>query len=339
MLSQAEEILSHRGAAGARALFSADPEEARARFRNLAAQWHPDHCDDPKAGEVFRHLIKLREQLKVGARPGPEGVTGEEVILTARTGLRFRTRPLYRHQSDIGEILVGARTVSNLVPPENADLAALEVAAVCGFRFADDRMRAQMADGLPELMEERPLEGGGTLLIYRKDPGEMLLADLLRRDGPLPPEHAAWVCSGLLNVAAWLGWAGMWHGGISADTVAVNTDTHSVRLVGGWAFSGKAGDRATAFPNRTLHLMPFLAVKTRLPDEGVTLGLIRRTVLEALGDPNESRLDTIGVPDPVGRFLRLPPARTGAEDYASWQSALRDGWGGRKFVIYPVPAA
>lgn len=330
---RAREILALSGASGAQTLFPGDPSEVRKRFRKLVSIWHPDHCDAPEAAEVFRHLMDLRDLAAKGETRS--AASGSDQILTGADGRKFRFRVASRHMGDIGETLVGRRTISHLVLQENADLAGCEREAVSGFDFADARMRQQMERYLPNLLQERDLEDGGTLFIYERPAGEVLLCDLINAFGPLPPVHAAWLCSGLLNIAAWLSWSGRVHGAISLDTVMVNPETHLVRLIGGWAFSALKATRPAALPNRTLDLFPSLAVKGRGVDEAVTLRLIRRTVLESMGDPAGTSLEALGVPTPVANFLRLPPQKTGIEDYQAWQKALKEGWGARKFVVYP----
>ncbi|WP_414896652.1 hypothetical protein [Rhodovulum sp. YEN HP10] len=334
---KAEDILELSGPAGAGKLMPGGPDEIRRTFRKLVALWHPDHNPDPRAAAVFRHLVALRDLALGRSGAGRTGQTGagQEEILTARDGRRFRTRVHYRHEGDAGTLLVGARAISHMIPGGNRDLARLEEDAVRGFRFADADMAAQMAWALPALLEVRALRDDATLLIYERPEGEVVLADLLDAFGPLPPEHAAWLGSGLFNLAAWLSWAGLFHGGIGPDSVLVNPDTHSVRLVGGWAFSGRLGSRPAALPNRTLDLMPALAVKGAVAEESLQLELIRRTILESLGDGVGAHLGRIGVPAPLADFLRLPSAADGISDYRAWQEALVRAWGPRRFVAYP----
>jgi len=40
-------------------ILGSEPEKG---FRRLALQWHPDHCVDPRSGEVLAHLTKLRDR-------------------------------------------------------------------------------------------------------------------------------------------------------------------------------------------------------------------------------------------------------------------------------------
>lgn len=329
----AEQILALT-AADRGALFPSAANGAKRAFRRLATVWHPDVCDHPRAAEVFAHLVRLRDA--GGAR-----VAGSAPSRTLRTrdGRSLGVSPLSTVPLDAGELLVGRRSLTWVYRTDAADLAEAGAATIAGFRFADDRMRAQMTPFLPTLDRRIPLAGGEEALVMARHADEVLLADLLRVKGAVPAEHAAWVGSGLLNLACWLDWSGLVHGAIAPETVLVSPETHTVRLMGGWGFATRAGSRPTALPGRTLALAPRLSVRGEVVDARLDLELIRRTLREAFGDPTGGSLLGGGAPDPVARWLLMPPAPTAREDYAGWLRALEAVWGRRRFVRWGLTPA
>lgn len=313
-------------------LFQGTAEEVRRAFRRLAALWHPDVCKDPRATEVFAHLVRMRDAALGPSRPAPS-VTR---TLRTRDGRSLGLSPLSTLPLDTGELLIGRRSLTWVYRADMADLAEAGAAAIAGFRFADERMRKQMTPFLPTLDRRIPLADGGEALVMARHAGEVLLADLLRVRGAAPPEHAAWIGSGLLNIACWLGWAGLVHGAIAPETVLISPETHTVRLMGGWGFATKVGDRPTALPGRTLALAPRLSVKGEVVDARLDLELIRRTLRELLGDPTGGSLLRGGAPEPIGRWLVMPPDREATKDYGAWLAVLERVWGKRRFVRWDL---
>lgn len=327
----AEQILALTPADRGR-LFPKPAEAAKRAFRELATIWHPDVCADPRAAEVFAHLVRLRDAALGPARPA--SVVSR--TLRTRDGRALGLSPRSTVPLDTGELLVGRRSLTWVYRAEAADIAEAAAATIAGFRFADDRMRKQMAPFLPTLDRRIPLESGAEALVMARHPDEVLLADLLRVRGAVPAAHAAWIGSGLLNLACWLDWAGLVHGAISPETVLISPETHTVRLMGGWGFATKAGARPTALPGRTLALAPRLAVKGEVVDARLDLELVRRTLREAFGDPTGGSLLRGGAPVPIGRWLVMPPAASAREDYAGWLSVLERVWGKRRFVRWDL---
>lgn len=312
-------------------LFPKPAEAAKRAFRRLAAAWHPDVCADPRAADVFTHLVRLRDAGAPGAvRSAPSRT------LRTRDGRALGLSPLSALPVDTGELLVGRHSLTWVFGADTADLAEAEAAMISGFRFADERMRGQMAPFLPTLDRRIPLEDGGEALVMKRHPDEVLLSDLIRMRGAVPAEHAAWIGSGLLNIACWLGWAELVHGAIAPETVLVSPETHTVRLMGGWGFATRSGSRPTALPSRTLSLSPRLSVKGEVAEPSLDLELIRRTIREVFADPTGAALLRGGAPEPIARWLVMPPARTAREDYADWLGVLGKVWGRRRFIKWDL---
>lgn len=312
-----------------------DAKDLRRALVKLAARWHPDSCADPRASDVFAHILSMRDHARGGSKP----TTAAGVGFRTAEGRGFRLSPLSRTPVDQGEVLLCQNSLMTRFEAGCIDLAEAELAAAARFRFADDKMRSQMAPFIPKIIKKLDLDDGGAIVAARRDPEEILLSDMLNRSGPMPPVHAAWLCSGLMNIAAWLGYCELVHGAIGPETILVDPAKHSVRLAAGWGFASPAGTRPAALPGRTLDLLPRLAIKGEAVDSRTDLELVRQTVREALGDPRGSAGPISALPAPISGWLSLPPAASAAEDYAAWQRALEAGWGKRRFVDYPVRAA
>lgn len=334
---KAEFILSTKLSAAAD-LFPGTEKEIRKAFTKLAKQWHPDTTNEMQARAVFEHIIALRDTALDGQTSGSVACKAN-IPFVRPDGRTFQAKVLKTTVNDIGNAHIGANSISYEYGPDLLDIAQIETARIKGFRFHDDRMRAEMKKSLPELVSHVELKGGAALNIFKRPPGEVLLADLIEVSGYLPAAHAAWLCSGLMNIACYLDWSGIIHGAIGLDNVLVNPEKHSVRLVGGWGFSCLSGERPVMLPNRSLDICPAMVLKDYIPDNSLDLNLIRRTVNEAMGDPRGMSLRKNGVPEAVASFLTTGPDGSAATDYGNWMQALEEGWGKRRFVKFNMPAA
>ena len=314
-------------------LFPGDAAAVADRFRELAKTWHPDRNRDPRAADVFGRIVELHQAAlgRLGRRAGGER------CFTTREGRTFRLRWLTRRTFEAGELFVGERHVVHLVAPNAADLACN--AALRAFRFADERMRAEMERFLPRRVTLLDT-AEGFAFVHSKRPDQVLLADLLRL-GPVDPLHAAWLTTRLLNLACWLHFSGLAHGGLGSDFLLVSPERHEVALTGPMLCATAFGAPLAALPERTCALLPRLALTGTCADARIDPELVRLTVREALGDPAGTRLAADrAVPRPFADWLLLPSAGDAQADYAGWEKAREASFGPRRFVKWSFdPAA
>jgi hypothetical protein len=329
-MTTAENILNY-GPADVGKIFKGDAKSIKSEFRKLATKWHPDHCNDPKAAEVFQRIMELRD---IALSRGSSKLRETKITFTKPDRKTFKANVLRTTLSDTGKVHIGRHSISYEYDGGLSDIAEAERTRIEGFRFADRKMKEQMSHGLPVLVAHAELEGQAALNIIERPAGEVLLSDFLDTFGEMPAVHAAWLGSGLFNIACYLEWAGIVHGAIGMDTVLVQPETHSVRLVGGWGFSTPTGKRPVMLPNRTLETVPTMAVKGQVATAGLDLELIRQTLREVLGDASGMRLKASGTPEPLVTFLQMPPAKTAMQDYSAWHQSLLDAWGQRRFIKF-----
>ncbi len=318
----------------AQSMFPGDAKQKRRNLAKLLARWHPDVCADPRAADVFAHIVELRD-LVLGSRR--KAMFNR--VLTTVDGRRLRISPLNILSVDQGEVIVNKNTISTIFPRRYLELGRREAALIRGLPFADEKMKDQMEPFLPRVARSEELKNGDLVVIVRKGSREILLSDLLASEGKMPEVHAAWLCSGLMNICAWLEYAGLVHGAISPENILIDPESHTVRLAAGWAFATAVGERPLALPERTLRLLPRLALRHQPIDTRCDRELVRKTLREALGDPAGTNGVVFALPTTISAWINGSPARTAVDDYARWQFALENGWGRRKFVAYPLQAA
>lgn len=319
---QAEEILRIAPAQAA-SLFPGDADAVVKSFRKLLKTWHPDVCKDPRAGDVVRHITTLRDRLldAPAIQPG--------VIVELADGRKVRVKALRSRPFDAGTIHVAARSVAYVVAGAEDRTPA--------FDFPDRRMREEMERFLPHPKRSDPTDDGA-LMVYERTEDQFLLADVLATVGVLPPTHVAWIVSGMLNVANFLGFSKVGHGGISPETLLVSPKYHSIALTGPMLFATRLGERPAALPERTLDAIPRLVAKGVPMTPEVDLELVRLTAMECLGVRSPAQLCGIpGLPPEFADWLSSSPRSAALEDYASWEQARDKGFGPRRFIPWDLP--
>ena len=337
----AAEILSI-GEGEALSLFPGPKSSIKKRFRELAQSWHPDVSANPKAHQVFAHISRLhdiavgRAMPTAGSTPKPSSAKTWKVV----GGGEIVVRPKAVHRGALGDIVVTSGTVAYETVTGFEDVAEAEAKAVASFRFAGDAMKKGLEHFLPR-MHRRIDAVGMKVNVFKRPSDTVLLTDLARHmGGRVPPKHVAWIVSSLANLACYLNWLGVSHGAISPENVLVSPAMHSVILVGGWGYSTRFGERPVALPERTLSLVPRLAVAGEKADRKVDLALIRATAQELLGTSGSGGLALMkDVPDAMRMWLSLPPGEDAVEDYSSWEKCLVESFGPRKFVKMEVNPA
>ena len=326
----------------ARTLFPGGRSEVQKRFAELAKRWHPDHASHPDATRVFARILDLRDAALPCAVAGSAKGSASELVFDLAAGGSVKFSALSANPVETGEVLVGARSVTSHISAENADLADRAIDRMATFAFADDRMRREMTPFLPQAPRHMALRDGSALLAVSRPKGHVLLADLCAavaaRGETFDPRHAAWITSGLLNIAAWLSYARLSHGAISLSTVAVNPETHSVALLAGWEMATSFDESPVVATDRALSLMPDLGLPGRTATARLDLLLIRDVLRELTGGSNAAALLSGDgrLPGPLALWAVLPPPDDAVSDYRAWLQALEDAWGPRRFLRFPL---
>lgn len=129
-------------------IFPADQEGIKVLFRKLARRWHPDRNHDPQAATVFNHVTGLSESAQSKLESGTWHVPGL-LQIKQKSGKTAKINYLRKHEFELGEFYVCKDKVVYVVRPDFADLFENGVQTIQGFRYPNDKMRAQFEPQLP----------------------------------------------------------------------------------------------------------------------------------------------------------------------------------------------
>lgn len=320
-------------------LFTGSLDDIKKAYRQLAMTWHPDRSGDPGALAVFQHIQRLYEtaaqRIGLGDWPGAGSLR-----LDAIDGKAYEINYLRRHRFELGSLYVAGSVAAFVVEREHADLVRHAERMIQGLRFADDRMRAQVAGLLPAY----PFAGAfqtadAWVIVMKKTPRLLLLRDVFEHfHGRLDPRHVAWVVSSLLNLCCYFRHAGITHNALSLDTCFISPAAHSVTVLGGWWYAAGIGEPMVAAPASTLEWAPHGLLAGKRADVRTDLELVRAIGRELLGDIGGSRLaQDSGAPRAMIDWLRLPASGDPIDEYRTWRSrVLHDSFGARRFAELPL---
>lgn len=316
-------------------LYSADPDKAKAQYRKLAMQYHPDRAPGQEA--VFKKVKELYECAERKLVAGTWQIPGLAVFRTGATMYQFKY--LVRHDFDLGTEYVGTGVVAYEITDANADLFDNAVRTIEAIKVPE-KHRAQGVICLPQLKTHCKLLNGNHLLVIAKDPDTLRLRDVLGHyKGKIPIKHAAWMVSRMCNIRALLQYGTeLAHGDLSPDTLYINPAKHTMAVVGGWWYAHRLGTRIRALPPRTMGLVGAGLGKAPIADAVLPGELVRATGRELLGDINGSRLllDK-DIPDRIVSWLRGPATPSAYSEFTDWVDKVLPAVFGPKRPFIEMP--
>lgn len=318
-------------------LFSS-AERAEKEARLLYKRWHPDHCSDPRADDVFGWIRKLSAAAESKIAQGIWETPGL-LRLSSTNGQQFELRYARKVAMEVGTMFVGRKFVGFDIPSVNLDLLANAERQLGALTYANAAMRGEFERYFPEVARKIETPTGAFLLL-NKDPGVLLLQDVLDYyKGKMPPRHVAWVISRLLNIACYLELQGkVAHNAIGPDTVFISPEWHSAHLLGGWWFATGLGAPMKAASQRMLLCAPPDVLQKKVGDRRTDMEMIQALGRELLGDMSGVRLaKDATVPPALVDWLQLSTHQSAVTTYRDWQErVLMEAFGARKFVQMDV---
>ncbi len=304
---------------------SADEKAIKTMFRRLAAEWHPDHNSSPEASNVFAHLTAMKERaLNRGQFPS--------VMFTRENGKSFRMEYLRTSMGQGYRVYVGVSSVAYHIAG-NDDLA--RAAAQYRWKFANKDMEKEMNRFIAPMSRQEILSDGSRLMVYRRNPDQILMRDLIDLEGKIEPVHVTWMISRMINLVCYLEWAKLSHCALSPENLLVSLSEHSIAFSGPMLYSTPFGKRPSAVPSRTIKVANWLSNKTSVADSRIDLALVRETALDLLGDKGGARLlSNPAMKKEIINFILAPSAKTAIDDYKNWEIARGD----RRFAVYDKTA-
>jgi hypothetical protein len=300
---------------------SNDTKDIKKRFHELAKRYHSDLNHSPDAALILQHIIAMKDKaLNRGVRPMEEfeRIDGTKFRMSYREHYRGANIDIYTGDSHVSYVARGQE-----IQCRHADQHK--------WRYASTRMEEEMSRFIAPLTHRIDLRDG-IMYIYRRLPDQILMSELIRKEGAIPPEHVAWMISKMLNLACYLEWLKISHTGFGPDFLWVNLEQHEVGFMGPLIWWEGFNHRPIAVPARTVRVANWLTVKSEKADHRIDLSLVRETAKELLGVTDMALVHTVqGITADMARWLKAPAEKSAVKAYEAWELSR----GKRVFVKYP----
>ena len=307
-------------------------------FYRLRKKWHPDYSTDPKANDVFQHLVLMAETAK--GRIVSNTWNGKAALQYTKTAddktFRFNYRSL--REFELGKMYIGKSHVIYVVDPKNKDLFDNGVKAIRGIKYSEKKFENQFKPLLPKIIQSGETDIGYVLVID-KPKDFVLLQDLLDflPNNTLHPKHTAWVLSSMYNIAMFLNHLGITHNSIMASTIFVDPSNHSCMLLGGWWYAAKQNTKLKAIPSELIKILPKKLFTDKMAKTCYDSQAIKAVAINCLGDSTlggSKLLFNKDIPKQIVNWIRTPASDSALEEYEGWNKTLENSYGERKFIKF-----
>lgn len=315
-------------------LFTGDADTALREVRKLRSLWHEDRCQDARATEVFQWLQKLYDAAEAKLAAGTWETPGLLKVVS-KHGKQFEIRYARKLEVDVGVLYIGKTVMAFEMDAANLDLADNAERRLQGLTYATPGMRDEFSRYFPELIQRIDTHKG-VVLVFKKTADLLVLRDVLAHfKGKLPPRHASWIISRLLNIACYFERQGkLAHNAIDLDSVFISPQYHSATVLGGWWFTTGLGEKMLAANRRMMLFVPPDVLQKKVGDTRTDMEMIKALGRELLGDVTGVRLaQDSTVPSALVNWLSLSNDQDAVSAFKEWQErVLIDAFGERKFI-------
>jgi hypothetical protein len=310
-------------------LFPNDLDGAKSKYKEFALQFHPDI--NGNTPEAFQHLKELYDRVVILIQNNEwEQPNVKEVI--DDKGNRFRIRYHKRYKFELGEFFVSDTVVAYFIEDKFKHNYENAVATISKLKYPTPDLKTKMIMFMPKILKMFKTKTHHVMIIEKWD-DVFLLQDVLEHfKGKMEPKLVAWVLSRIHDHICFLNYNKLSSNDIRTNTYFVSVKNHFGYLFGNWWYATPIGSRLTSVPKRTFEYMPMDVKQNKVADIRTDLELLRALGREMLGDITGTRLVTLGVPEPMVNWLRLPSSGDAIQDYDIWRKkVLINSFGKREF--------
>jgi len=292
-----------------------DQNSFKEQHQKLCRLWHPDRNYDPNASKVMAHINVLYSQAELGQWGNVFNF--KDIDSSKEYTFKYRKVLLV----DIGEMYIGEQMVLFNVKKGDADLVERGFNAIRAVRYPSRMLEENFKRFVPRDVHLYKTETGMVLTMY-KGPHQICLKDIVDSGFVFQPGHLSWILTGLYNFILFMQQAqNKMFGGLSLDSIFINTKMRGIHILGGWWYSANLGQSIDALPEWLFQRLPKATIQQKKSVGSIDLLALRVLSINLLGDDTMvgSKL-LISHPKSKNlvQFLRSSPSETTIKDYQRW---------------------
>jgi len=303
------------------------------RFKNLAKVVHPDRSRDPRANDAFTNLNKMRERAVKEMESGVWTGFGENTVTFTTSSAAVAYSYLKKRNGDLGDEYVSETHLACVLPNEPFVRKGVDLMNNI-ISYAPDNILENARKYVPveTRLFKSPLINGKQLVTIERDAASAALEDVVNKWGPWDPRSVAWLVSSLCDFTCFLSTQKIVHLALTPQNVFVNTEKHSVQVVGGWWFFKPRNATVERVPNWVHSSVPNSLFTKKRADVRIDLESVKALARYCLKGVKD-------VPRAMDIWLSTPSCDDAVQEYFKWERAREVAFGVRKFVDFGHPAA
>lgn len=316
-------------------IFMGDTELAlKIIYRKMSALWHPDkHISDKKdTTEVFAHIKSLYESAIKKLNNGTLG-KGLSIKFKSNDGKEYLFKYQKEKNFELGKVYITGEYVAWCFFKEYKKNAQDGLKIIKELKFADEKMKKEFSKYVPKI--DKVFETDDFfVVVMKKEKGFINLKDVFDYYKKMDCKHVAWIMSTMYNMACFLKYNGLMHGGITLDNYYINPENHEGYVLGGWWYSQPIGEKLDILSELAVNVAPVSLLNSKKAEEGLDLEMIKLSGRIMLGDFTGVYLNKRNdLPKVLVNWLRDSSKGNAFKDYEIWlNSVLIESFGVRRFI-------
>lgn len=303
----AEEILKCRSC---RELFPDNTHEAEKVYISLMKKFHPDVCSDSLCNEVSAVINNLYRKFK----NIPEKKCFSLYNCDFQYIREYKREDGKMYFSDDSVCFILESELENIIYPAFKSLTS----------GINPKALEQAHSFLPRIKHTEIIGNGNIFLSTETDKGEFPLDEVLDFFGnDIDPRHCAWITSRLLGMCCFAELGGNVWNCLSTDNLMINPKMHTLRIVGGWWFSAKEGQKMSGVQSEIYDIMP-----PSCRTDGIARSITDLECVKAVC----RKIFPKNSPKPMLDFAERPCMSDAFSEMEYWEDTIIKSFGGRYFT-------
>ena len=314
-------------------LFPHGEDNVRAKYKELAKEWHPDTNHDQDAPAVFAKINELYNQALELLKNGQWEKTNY-ILIGKESGKKIALSYDTCFDFELGICYVSKTKVVYVLNSDKEKYYKNAVHMINGLTYKDKGMEDNLSQFLPKIYDNFKTNTGEYVIVLEKSEDVYPLKTIFEYFGnKIEDRHVAWIISRLCNLACYLKFSGLVHNGININNCFISPKYHSILLLGGWWYTTRENDNMIGTTKNIFSIISVSSKNSKKSSTVTDLESVKMLGRQLLGESNcrKLQLDST-IPKPFINFLISGSGNNSYEEFKKWDKALNDSYGERKFI-------
>ena len=305
----------------------------KAKYRELAKEWHPDVNKSTEASKVF---AKVNELYNTALKLLKDGVWEKTnyILISEESGKNFELDYDTVFIFELGTCYVAKTKVVYILENDKKKYYDNAIKQIKNLKYKDKKMEESFSILFPNIEKTFISTKGEYVISLTKTEDVYPLKNVLKYFGnKISDKHVAWMISRLCNLTCFMKYNNMVHNGIDINSCFVSPQYHSILLLGGWWYATNENESMIGTTKDIFSIIPVSAKGNKTSSALTDLESVKLLGRQLLGETNCRKLALdITIPRPLLNYIISGSGNNSFEEFEKWDKALSEAYGKRKFL-------